>query len=198
MRKIFLIAVAVIFSGVAYAQSEVDAMLGKLDKYIDNLGPYKISFKLTSEDYTSDGYCLVSGDNYYIGVGDAEVYADGKVRYEVDGARKEINVDAVNVQSHNILDNPTRCFDFVGEDYSAEIVKREANKVEIHLSGNDIIEEGDIYITIDKTTGKPLSILYTLYDDKAYIDIVELKSDTTPIKKFLKSAYKGFEIIDFR
>lgn len=173
-------------------------MLGKLDKYIDNLGPYRISFKLTSEDYTSDGYCLVSGDNYYIGVGDAEVYADGKVRYEVDGARKEINVDAVNVQSHNILDNPTRCFDFVGEDYSAEIVKREANKVEIHLSGNDIIEEGDIYITIDKTTGKPLSILYTLYDDKAYIDIVELKSDTTPIKKFLKSAYKGFEIIDFR
>lgn len=194
----FLIAVAVIFSGVAYAQSEVDAMLGKLDKYIDNLGPYRISFKLTSEDYTSDGYCLVSGDNYYIGVGDAEVYADGKVRYEVDGARKEINVDAVNVQSHNILDNPTRCFDFVGEDYSAEIVKREANKVEIHLSGNDIIEEGDIYITIDKTTGRPLSILYTLYDDKAYIDIVELKSDTTPIKKFLKSAYKGFEIIDFR
>ncbi|MDO5496751.1 MAG: hypothetical protein Q4F45_02615 [Alistipes sp.] len=198
MRKMFLIAVAVLFSGVAYAQSEVDVMLGKLDKYIDNLGPYKISFKLTSEDYTSDGYCLVSGDNYYIGVGDAEVYADGKVRYEVDGARKEINVDAVNVQSHNILDNPTRCFDFVGEDYSAEIVKREANKVEIHLSGNDIIEEGDIYITIDKTTGKPLSILYTLYDDKAYIDIVELKSDTTPIKKFLKSAYKGFEIIDFR
>lgn len=198
MRKMFLIAVAVIFAGVAFAQSEVDAMLGKLDKYIDNLGPYKISFKLTSEDYTSDGYCLVSGDSYYIGVGDAEVYADGKVRYEVDGARKEINVDAVNVQSHNILDNPTRCFDFVGDDYSAEIVKREANKVEIHLSGNDIIEEGDIYITIDKTTGKPLSILYTLYDDKAYIDIVELKSDTTPIKKFLKSSYKGFEIIDFR
>lgn len=198
MRKIFLVVVAVLFSAVAFAQSEVDAMLGKLDKYIDNLGAYKIAFTLTSEGYTSDGYCLVSGDSYYIGVGKSEVYADGKVRYEVDGERKEINVDAVNIKSHNILDNPTRCFDFVGEDYSAEIIKREANQVVIHLSGNDIIEEGDIYIAVDKTTGKPLSILYTLYDDKAFINIVEVKSDTTPIKKFSKSAYKGFEIIDFR
>ena len=198
MRKIFLALVAVVCSGVALAQSDVGAMLAKLDKYVDGLGAYKSTFELTSADFTSDGYCVVSGDSYYISVGKSEVYADGKARYEVDGVRREVNIDVVDTKSHNILDNPTRCFDFVGEDYSAEITSREGSEVEIHLSGNDIMEEGDIYITIDASTGKPLSLLYTLYEDRAYVKIRSIASDNTPVKKFAASAYRGFEMIDFR
>lgn len=198
MRKILLALIAVVCCGVVSAQSGADAMLAKLDKYVDGLGAYKITFQLTSADFVSEGYCVVSGDSYYISVGRSEVYADGKARYEVDGVRREVNIDVVDTKSHNILDNPTRCFDFVGEDYSAEITSSEGSEVEIHLSGNDIMEEGDIYITIDAASGKPLSLLYTLYEDEAYIDIKSIASDNTPVKKFASSAYRGFEMIDFR
>lgn len=198
MRKVLLMIFAVGMSGICMAQSEAEAMLAKLDKYVDGLGSYKITFQLSSADFVSEGLCVVSGDSYYISVDKSEVYADGKARYEVDGVRREINIDVVDTESHNILDNPTRCFDFVGEDYSAEIVSREGSEVEIHLSGNDIMEEGDIYITIDAATGKPLSLLYTLYEDEAYIDIKSIASDSTPVKKFASSDYRGFEMIDFR
>lgn len=198
MRRILFLMVAVLLCGVGFAQSKSDVLLAKLDKYIDGLGAYKITFQLLSADFVSDGYCVVSGDSYYISVGDSEVYADGKARYEVDGVRKEVNIDVVDTRSHNILDNPTRCFDFVGEDYSAEIVSEKGGQSEIHLSGNDIMEEGDIYLTIDSASGKPVSILYTLYDDKAFIEIRNIASDTTPVKRFSAAKYKGFEIIDFR
>lgn len=198
MLRVISIFLAIIVGGTCMAQTRADKALGLLDKYVDDLGAYKITFDLTSADFQSEGLCAVNGDSYYIKVGESEIYADGLNRYEVDGSRKEINIDILYTHSRNILDNPTHCFDFIGEEYSAEIVGERDGCMEIHLSGNDIIEEGDIYITIETSTGRPLSILYTLYEDEVLVKITDMRSDSTPVKKFAKAEYRGFEIIDFR
>ena len=52
----------------------------------------------------------VEGEGYYLVLGDAEVYCDGAVRYEVDNRRREVTIDVVDTDSRNILNNPASCF----------------------------------------------------------------------------------------
>ena len=128
MRKMIIYLLAVLLTGVVALQGvmaatpsaqdeQVGQLLERVAQYVKRLGAYSADFKVVAGDYTTRGRYDVSGDRYYIVLDNAEVYSDGHVRYEVNGERKEINVDVVDISSHNILDNPTRCFDFVGSDY---------------------------------------------------------------------------------
>ena len=120
------------------------------------------------------------------------------MRYEVDNARREVNVDVMNADSHNILDNPTRCFDFVEEDYTAAIVESSGEDVVLSLRAKDEKVEGEIFLTVDSKTACPKEVKYTLYDDviKVVVEQVEHKHDD--VKSFNRSQYKDYEIIDFR
>ena len=116
----------------------------------------------------------MSGDVYYIAVDNAEVYSDGKTRYEVNHARKEVSVDDMDTASRNILDNPTRCFDFVGTDYRSEVASRDGDEVTLHLRAVDPEIEGDIYLTVSESTGRPSSVAYSLYDDRVTVRITAI------------------------
>ena len=140
----------------------------------------------------------MSGDNYSITLDAAEVYSDGKVRYEVDHNREEVNVDNVDLTSRNVLDNPTRCFDFVDSGYESDIFAEKDSQITIHLRSTDAAIEGDIYLTIDTTSACPQRLEYKLYDDIIVVDVISLEKRKTKINSFDKSKYKDYEIIDFR
>ena len=201
MRKIISLSLLLILGLTAVAQTTTDAkgVLVGLSQYIAKLGRYEAAFKLQVGDYVADGRYMVEGNAYHIVVGDAaEVYCDGKVRYEVDNEREEVNIDVVDASSRNILDNPTRCFDFVGSDYSAIVVEQGEKQVTLKLVSTDEKVEGEIYLTVDAVTYNPTEIEYRLYDECFNVKILSLTKSKSSPAKFDRSLYRDYEIIDFR
>lgn len=198
MRKILLICVMLLAAGVAMAQNGASDALQQVAKYVKALGRYEVGFALSSGEYSAKGYFRVDGDNYYMSIGTAEVYSDGKVRYEVDNERKEINIDGVDLASRNVLDNPTRCFDFVGSDYAVKSESSSAGRKMIRLSAEDNDIEGEITLIFDEKSGCPIGLEYELYDERVVVDVVSIGSTKELVKRFNQSAYRGYEVVDFR
>ena len=58
--------------------------------------------------------------------------------------------------------------------------------------------DGEIFLTIDKKSGRPKKIVYRLYDDEVEVAIDSIAASKSPIKRYNKNHYKGYDIIDFR
>lgn len=192
------IAVLMLPLAVAAADDEAQTLLRRTADYISSLGRYTARFGITAGDYASQGSYTVDGNAYHIEVDGAEVYCDGKTRYEVDNERREVNVDAVDGASRNILDNPTRCFDFVGTDYEAEVSSRTASETTLHLRSRDASVEGDIYLTVETATGRPRHITYVLYDDRIEVAVEALEPSREAVRRYNAKRYPDYETIDFR
>ena len=198
MRKVLLATFFALFCASAVAAEPSLAILQRISAFVKSLGGYEAEFNVVAEGYHAQGRYEVAGDAYHIMVGDVEVYSDGKIRHEVDNVRKEVSVDNMNLESNNILDNPTRCFDFVGADYLSELQSRSDGEVTIYLRHTNDEIEGDIYLTVDEKSGQPKKIVYMLYDDKIEVQIIRLSPRKDSIPKFDSRKYKGYEMIDFR
>ncbi|MFQ7049303.1 MAG: hypothetical protein ACLRR1_11660, partial [Alistipes shahii] len=72
------------------AAGRADAILAGVSDGFRALGAYGVSFEVRSDEYVTRGRYAVEGENYYLVLGDAEVYCDGAVRYEVDNRRREV------------------------------------------------------------------------------------------------------------
>lgn len=189
---------AALLPSPADAGDGVQALLRRTADYVAKLGRYTAQFEITAGEYSSAGSYTVDGDAYYIVVDGAEVYSDGKTRYEVDNGRREVNVDGVDVSSRNILDNPTRCFDFVGTDYDAEVSSEEGDEATLRLRSRDESVEGEIYLTVETSTGRPRHIAYVLYDDRIDVAVTHLAPASEAVKRYDRKAYSDYETIDFR
>ena len=98
------------------------------------LGAYGVSFEVRSDEYVTRGRYAVEGEGYYLVLGDAEVYCDGAVRYEVDNRRREVTIDVVDTDSRNILNNPVHAFDFLGSEYAASLVGEQEGHAVVRLT----------------------------------------------------------------
>ena len=87
------------------ADGRAAEILEKLAAGFRALGAYGVTFEVSSDEYTTRGRYAVEGENYYIAVGEAEVYCDGKIRYEIDNRRREVTIDDVDTSSRNLLSN---------------------------------------------------------------------------------------------
>lgn len=198
MRKIILAIFFAFLCAPALADDVSQAVLQRVAKYISALGNYSAEFDVVAESYETKGEYAVSGDSYYISVDNVEVYSDGKLRYEIENSRKEVSIDNMNLESNNILENPTRCFDFVGSGYTSEVQGRSGGDVTIYLRSTSEDVEGEIYLTVEEKSGRPRRIVYVLYDDKIEVGILNLASRKQPAPRFDSGKYKDYEIIDFR
>lgn len=177
---------------------EAQRMVGRVARYVGQMGNYDVEFDIEAEGYKASGSYSVAGDAYYIKLQHAEVYSDGKVRYEIDHERREVNVDVVDLSSRNVMDNPTRCFDFVGEEYDVGIQRKSGGEVTLRIVAKDDAFEGEIFLTADVVAGKPQELQYRLYDDVITVKIKSIKPRKTKVATYSKSDYKDYEEIDFR
>ena len=198
MRKILMLILALFATMAAMADGGALQVVQRVARYVKSLGAYEVNFLLTSGEYAAKGYFQVDGDMYYMRVGGAEVYSDGKVRYEVDNERKEINIDNVSLESHNILDNPTRCFDFVGSDYSIKSEAERGENITLSITPKNEEQVGTIRLVSDIKSGRPESLEYEMYDEKVKVQILSIGQSKEPMKSFRESNYDDYEIIDFR
>lgn len=198
MRKMLILFSALMVGFFALADEGALTAMQRVARYVESLGRYRVDFALKSGDFSAKGYYCVDGDAYYMNLGSAEIYSDGKTRYEVDHDRKEVNIDVVDLSSHNILDNPTRCFDFVSSDYNVESRAVATERVEFSLTPRKRETEGIIRVWANVKTGAPLALQYELYDEVVMVDILSIDKNKEPVISYRASNFRGYEIIDFR
>lgn len=164
------------------------------------LGAYGVTFEVSSDEYTTRGRYAVEGEKYYIAVGEAEVYCDGKIRYEIDNRRREVTVTEVDAASRNILNNPVRAFDFLGSEYVPTLVSEAGGRAVVRLTpaaGNDA-PAGNVTVTVDTATMRPLSLSYDYDGEQVQVSVLGVAPLAGHVRVFDRNAYAGYEFIDFR
>lgn len=189
---------------VAALESSADGraaeILEKLAAGFRALGAYGVTFEVSSDEYTTRGRYAVEGENYYIAVGEAEVYCDGKIRYEIDNRRREVTIDDVDTSSRNLLSNPAHAFDFIGTQYAPSLVSDANGRAVVRLAPTsaDASPAGEILVTVDTAAMRPESLRYDYDGEQVGIAVLGVAPLDTPLKAFSKGDYKGYEFIDFR
>ena len=191
-------------AAVAALESSADGraaeILEKLAAGFRALGAYGVTFEVSSDEYTTRGRYAVEGENYYIAVGEAEVYCDGKIRYEIDNRRREVTIDDVDTSSRNLLSNPAHAFDFIGTQYAPSLVSDAEGRAVVRLTPTsaDASPAGEILVTVDTAAMRPESLRYDYDGEQVGIAVLGVAPLDTPLKAFSKGDYKGYEFIDFR
>lgn len=177
-------------------------ILGDVSRKFQALKRYSVEFEVTLPDGKTSGEYAVDGEAYQLTVGIAEVYSDGKVRYEVDKQHGEVVVTENDTKSLHLLDNPVRAFDFLTQDYSASLLREEGIRafIGVKYQGKTSEEEAleEMTLEVDVEALQPLAVEYNYEGDKVQIRVKKMTLLTTPLPHFKKEEYSDFEWIDFR
>jgi outer membrane lipoprotein-sorting protein len=204
MKKVIAFIFTLLCVINAWAQdSDAKALIGRLSEQMRSMENYEVSFAVKSGDQKIKGYYAVSGEKYYISIGDAEVFCDGGARYEVNAQNKEVTVDAVDTKSHNILTNPTRAFDFIDGEFNFTTVGSENGITTVKLTSTaENAALGVIFVALDAATAQPRSLTYDVDGAQIIIEIASIDELTGMVDismfTFDKNNYRGYEIVDFR
>ena len=71
------------------AQSRAEEVVAALSAQMRALEGYEIGFEVAMGEYRGTGSYFVSGDNYYLVMGDNEVFADGSTRFEISNSQPQ-------------------------------------------------------------------------------------------------------------
>lgn len=204
MKRFIVFIFTLLCATNLWAQNDdAKALIGRLSNQVRSMENYEVEFTVKSGDQQIKGYYAVSGDKYYISIGEAEVFCDGSARYEVNPQNKEVTVDAVDNKSHNILTNPTRAFDFIDGEFNFAMVGTSAGVATVKLTSTaENAALGVIFVAIDTTTAQPRSLTYDVDGDQIAVEIVSFDEMVGMVDismfTFDKNNYRGYEIVDFR
>lgn len=204
MKRFIVFIFTLLCATNLWAQNDdAKALIGRLSNQVRSMENYEVEFTVKSGDQQIKGYYAVSGDKYYISIGEAEVFCDGSARYEVNPQNKEVTVDAVDNKSHNILTNPTRAFDFIDGEFNFAMVGTSAGVATVKLTSTaENAALGVIFVAIDTTTAQPRSLTYDVDGDQITVEIASFDEMVGMVDismfTFDKNNYRGYEIVDFR
>ena len=202
MRQIFLSIVALFAVGNLSAQS-AEEWLTDLNESLGERYAMDLFVEVGAVDSVDDqlsGYFMVEGDGYYISLGVMEVYSDGKLRYEINNERKEVVEDRVNLESVDLLSNPTRAFSFLPEEFSAKVLKSSSTGAVVSLvPRSDDLGITAILLNLERKGSKvvPSKLSYDYDGDLVTITLAMLDSSDLSMRKWDKSAYRAYDIVSF-
>ena len=188
MKRLFVLLALATGLCTASAAGRATEILERLAAGFRAMDGYGVKFGVASGDYEARGSYAVEGGGYYLVLGDAEVFADGAVRREVDNRRR------------NILNNPVRAFDFLGSEYTPSLVSETGGRAVVRLTpaaGNDS-PAGDVTLTVDTATMRPLSLSYDYDGEQVLVTVLEVAPLAGHVRRFDPKNYEGYEFIDFR
>ena len=193
MRKIILFFLLFITLS-AWADERGEKRLERISRHYSALGNYSLSFVLRAGGGEQKGRLMVEGNNSYIKVADTEVFVVDSLRYEVRGSSKEIIVDRADAYEKELL-NPLNGFAGVKNDYNieeCEVDGRTAVRLTPKRTGETI------YIVTAPDGESIAKVKYGVGENSAEVEVNRLQGVPSPMPKFSKEQYKGFELIDFR
>lgn len=201
MKRIRYVAAiaAILLPFALHAQTATD-WVGELARTMK--GRYGVGFTMQMQgEQPMGGYYAVDGDLYYLTLGVSEVYGDGKLRYEINNERKEVTEDRVNIDSFDLLNNPTRAFDFVDSEFSSEIEASAADSAVIVLrprkSGEAI---SMIRISVRRTQHgvEPVKVEYDFDGDRIGIVLDRIEfGQSVEVRRWNSQSYRAYEMISF-
>jgi hypothetical protein len=203
MRQIITIVVFLFASLASVSAQGAEELLTKLDNSLGERYAMHITVTMSDQangDTNLNGYFMVEGDAYYITLGVMEVYSDGKLRYEINNERKEVVEDRVNLESCDLLSNPTRAFTFVPKEFSSEVVSRADNRVVVRLTPkSEAMGIDSIELTLEESGSKvlPVAICYDYDGDKVSIALAMADTADMELPRWSKSAYRAYDIVSF-
>ena len=189
MKRSVLLLAALFAVFSVQADNRPQAVLKQLTAALGALEGYSVVFEVHTDGDVVPGYYEVSGDNYYMHVNGQEVYGDAEFRYEIDPDRKEVVIDRVDLTSHNLLNNPTRAFDF-SEKGSTAVIRLTPLRIQSAV--------GQIDVEVDTARSLPTAVIYEIDGDRVRIDIRSVTVHEASPRTFDAENYAGYEWIDFR
>lgn len=194
-----MLLLGVLLNADAQTADQASVQVARMSRAVKALGNYAVRFTVTVGEYKTSGDYVVGDERYTLRMGNIEVYGQEGCRYDVDTSRKEIVIDKVDSASGNILNNPISAFDFIGEEYLAEIIAEDAGRVVVKLTPRHNKEvSGVVEVTIDKPTALPKSLVYLPSGESIRVDINHIGATLVTPTKFDRARFEGFEVIDFR
>lgn len=190
-------------STVAASAQSATEWLARLDSSLGER--YAMSINVTVGTDEGDatqlaGFVMVEGDGYYITLGTMEVYSDGKLRYEVNNERKEVVEDSVNLEAVDLLTNPTRAFDFVPEEFYAEVSALSDDCVTLLLTPrSDAMGISTITLTMSRRGNDltPTSVAYDYEGDIVTIGLTAVDTADVALRRWNRSEYRAYDIVSF-
>ena len=193
-------------AGVASDEKSA-ALLERISAAFKSYGNYEVQFTVSADGMDDmSGYYLVSGDKYRISIPGGEHLSDGTVRYEISHDNKEVIIDNADLGSSNLFTNPSRAFEFAGDQFESRWLRSET------ISGIecDVVSllplsraYGNMAVTlyVDSASGLPTAVIYD-YDGQtisiAITGIKRLDSADPLAFVFNRADYADYEVIDFR
>lgn len=182
------------------AQDRAAATIEALAAEFRAKGAYEVDFEVAVGEYRTRGSYAVEGGRYHLILGDAEVYADTSVRYEIDNRRREVTINLVDTASRNILNNPVHAFDFLGSEYVPTLLSEHDGLTTLVLApaaGNSA-PVGSITLTLNTAELQPRSICYDFDGERIMVRIDRIGALRRTFKTFDRADYADYEWIDFR
>jgi hypothetical protein len=199
MRRVVIMLLALVACIVsAVAQTTPQEWLTKLRSTLGSSYAWNISVATSGEQF--EGYYIVEGDSYYLRLGAMEVYSDGKLRYEVNNARKEVTEDRVNLKAVDLLANPTRAFSFVDKEYSITLNSTSSSGAVLSLvPKSDSVGVTHITLELEQRGGVvvPLKIKYSYDDDSITISLSKRSVAVGGLPRWNKVSYADYDIVSF-
>ncbi|MBQ7856640.1 MAG: hypothetical protein IJ348_05945 [Alistipes sp.] len=198
MRKILLFMALVTAPLAAMAEGAGGSLLSTFDAHLKSLGCYRVLFGVRADGYESTGEYVVDGSDFYVASDGVEVYVEKGVKYQVNGAGREVVVDTAASLGNDIISNPAMGFASLAESLVAtDLVVGGRQAVRLTPKQGSTAAE-TITIEADKSGRVPSRITYAADGGSIIIDIksVDLCHDGLP--RFDASKYVDFETVDMR
>ncbi|MBR7170088.1 MAG: hypothetical protein IKD17_06650 [Alistipes sp.] len=197
MRRIVLIVSSLLlFAGALRGQDRASQAIRDMVAAIEAMGRYEVDFLIRADAQELPGKIAVEGEAYAIRMGDAEVFGDASIRYEINHARREVTLMPTETESDNLLSNPAHAFARLTQS-TARLEREQEGELVIALTNPDD-PLTTIFLTLQATTNLPRKIRYEM--DGAGIDVVvrQLVRMEGTLPRYDATQYAGYEVIDFR
>lgn len=197
MRRIILIVSSLLLcAGALRGQDRASQALRDMVAAIEAMGRYEVDFLIRADAQELPGKIAVEGEAYAIRMGDAEVFGDASIRYEINHARREVTLMPTETESDNLLSNPAHAFARLTQS-TARLEREQEGELVIALTNPDD-PLTTIFLTLQATTNLPCKIRYEM--DGAGIDVVvrQLVRIEETLPRYDATQYAGYEVIDFR
>lgn len=208
IRTIAAIFIAAVLSVAALsADTQSEAILSKLSSKVKSMDPYKVEFTATVEGRSVSGEYRVDGARYYMKVDGGEVVCDGRDRYEINHANREVVIDRVSPDDRNILSNPVKAFDFAADMFTSayggttSVVGKSCDVVSLRPKRKSTLTGVTVYI--DRDGGLPVTLKYEAdgIDGEVEVSVRSFVTDRSGNRAhytFDPARYPGYEMVDFR
>lgn len=183
----------------AIAQGDAQWWISRLDATLGERYAMRISVAVGAEE-TIEGLFMVDGDDYYISLGIMEVYGEGELRYEINNERKEVTIDRVDLESYDLLTNPTNAFSFVDEEFQSQLVEYGADSATLRLTPRDESLGVEFIVLRLSCSGDevlPEVVAYDYGGDSVSITLGALPWGERSLPKWDKQAYRAYDIVSF-